>query len=93
MILAGAQLVRAALGPVSQLLSITGNHYASLFVSMFATALMFGLNHLLIPQFGLEGAAYTVLAVMSLEALLLSFVVKKRLGINASVFGIFKLIK
>ncbi len=93
MILAAAQVVRAGLGPVSQLLSITGNHYASLYVSIFATALMFVLNYVLIDKYGVNGAAYTVLAVMSIEALLLSIVVKRRLGVNASIFGIFKLIK
>lgn len=93
MILASAQVVRAGFGPVSQLLSITGHHFASLYVSMFATAAMFLLNYLLIPRYGLNGAAYTVLAVMSLEALLLSVVVRRRLGINASIFGIFKRVK
>jgi O-antigen/teichoic acid export membrane protein len=90
LLLAGSQLIRAAAGPVSQILSLTGHHAYCLSVSVLSTLIMLVLNYFLIDHFGLIGAAYTVVCVIALESLLLSIASIRRLGINASVFAFFK---
>lgn len=88
-LLALAQVIRAAAGPLSQMLSLTGHHAYCLSVSLLSAFLMLILNYLLIDRFGLEGAAITVVLVISLEAILLSIASIKRLDINASIFASF----
>ncbi|WP_394754726.1 lipopolysaccharide biosynthesis protein [Crenothrix sp.] len=88
-----AQVIRAAVGPLSQILSLTGHHAYCLFVSILSTLVMLILNYYLISPFGLEGAAFTVVVVISLESILLSYASITRLGIDSSVFGVFYVIK
>ncbi|SJM90929.1 putative Polysaccharide biosynthesis protein [Crenothrix polyspora] len=88
-----AQVIRAAVGPLAQILSLTGHHAYCLFVSILSTLVMLILNYVLIGQFGLVGAAFTVVVVISVESILLSYASITRLGIDSSVFGIFYIIK
>lgn len=88
-LLALAQVIRAAVGPLSQVLSLTGHHGFCLFVSMLSTLIMLILNYFLIGSLGMIGAAFTVVVVISLESILLSSACINRLGIDASVFAIF----
>jgi O-antigen/teichoic acid export membrane protein len=88
-LLALAQVIRAAVGPLAQVLSLTGHHAYCLFVSILSTIVMLVLNVFLIDSFGLVGASITVVAVIALESILLSSACINRLGIDASVFAVF----
>lgn len=89
-LLALSQVIRAAVGPLALILSLTGHHAYCLIVSVLSTLVMLALNYFLIEKFGLMGAAFTVVFVITLESLLLSVASIRRLGINASVFAFFK---
>ena len=92
-ILSVSQVVRAAVGPLSQMLSVTGHHSYCLVVAVVSILLMLGLNYWLIGTYGVIGAAIVVVAVISFEALLLTIACKKYLRLNASIFAIFSLKK
>jgi len=87
LLIAASQLVLAAMGPVSELLSVSGNQGRSVYVFSAASILTVILNFMLIPLYGVEGAAMTVLAVMTLWAGWMHFLVVKHLKIIPSVFG------
>jgi O-antigen/teichoic acid export membrane protein len=87
MILALAQLVTAAFGPVTQLLSISGYHRHCLYVFFFSLIAMTSLHALMIPRFGLHGAAVSVVLVVLLQSAWLYAIVARRLGIRASVLA------
>ncbi|MGF1479258.1 MAG: flippase [Cyanophyceae cyanobacterium] len=81
------QLVNSATGSVGKLLNMTG-HERDTAVGIGASAVLnIILNAVLIPRFGLEGAACaTAISTIAWNILLFSFV-KKRLGINTTVIG------
>ncbi len=56
-ILAGSQLVNALVGPVGQLMTMTGRQALAAWILGIHALLMVALNFLLIPRYGLEGAA------------------------------------
>jgi len=87
LLIAASQLVLAAMGPVSELLSVSGNQGRCVYVFSAASMLTVILNFVLIPLYGVEGAAFTVLAVMTLWAGWMHFLVVKHLKIIPSVFG------
>ena len=89
MILAVTQLVRSAAGPVLSLMSVTGHQDSCLIV--FASALVAAvvLVFALVPVFGIQGAAVTVLLVTLGWSLWLHHLVVSQLGIRPSIFGIF----
>ncbi len=87
LILAVSQLVLAAIGPVDVLLSITGHQ--DYCVKVFALALLatIVLNLVLVPRFGLIGAASAVLIVVLFWASWLHTLVVRHLQIQPSVFA------
>ena len=89
MILAAAQLLRSAAGPVMSLMAVTGHQDSCLIV--FASALVAAviLAFLLVPLFGIEGAAITVLIVTLGWSVWLHRLVVSHLGIRPSIFGVF----
>lgn len=72
---------RSAFGPCESLLTMSGNE--RICVAVFATALVSNvvLNMILIPLYGLTGAAIATATSMLIEATLLTLTVYKRLGI------------
>jgi O-antigen/teichoic acid export membrane protein len=85
-ILAGAQLVNALAGSVGILMSMTGHQNAVSVVLAFAAALNVGLNFVLIPRYGLVGAAVaTGLATVAWNVTL-AVMVRRRLGIRSTAF-------
>ena len=84
-ILAIAQLLGAIVGPVSQLLSMTGHQNSCMYVFFCALVLMLALNHLLIGSFGIKGAAVAVALTFLVQSGWLYILVIRRLGINPSV--------
>jgi O-antigen/teichoic acid export membrane protein len=80
-------VARASVGPAESLLTMTGNQNVCALVYALTLALNIGLNVLLIPQFGLWGAAIATTVAMCFEAASLSFTVWLRLGIVMTILA------
>ncbi len=76
-ILASAQFMQATLSSVGFVLSMTSKYSAELPLLLVALMINFGLNYLLIPQYGLLGAASATLIALSIGNILRIFVVYK----------------
>lgn len=81
-VLAGLVL-RAATGPVEFLLNVTGHHRDTMRVYALAALASIGLNLILIPAFGIVGAAMATYIAMLGGNAYLYVLVKKRLGVSA----------
>jgi len=87
LILAIGLIVRASFGPLEFVLNVLGQQKASAMVLFSAVLINIGLNFLLIPRFGLEGAAAaTTLTVVYVCGLLFG-VAKLRLGLHPFIVG------
>ena len=80
-------VARSAVGPAESLLTMTGNQNVCAFVYAVTLALNIALSVMLIPAFGLWGAAIATTASMAFEAVALSFTVWRRLGIVMAIFA------
>ncbi|PYE88974.1 lipopolysaccharide biosynthesis protein [Phyllobacterium leguminum] len=80
-------IARASVGPAESLLNMSGNQ--NVCAALYAVALFINvaLNMLLIPRFGLVGAALATAIAMVFEASALSLMVHRRLGIPMFVFA------
>jgi len=87
LVLAMSQLVLAAIGPVEVLLSVTGFQDRCLQVFALALLLTAILNLLLVPRFGIIGAATAVLLVVLFWAIWLLTLVVRHLEIDPSLFA------
>ena len=85
-ILAVGPLARATVGPVERLLNMVGEQRACAVVYGSAFAVNIALCVLLIPLFGVAGAAIAISGAMILEAALLYGVAKQRLGLHVFVW-------
>ena len=83
-LLALAQLVQAAVGPVTALLTVTGHQRRCLPPFASALGVLVLLITLLVPQFGIEGAAASVLAVTVGWSTWLHKLARDHLGIRPS---------
>ncbi len=85
-VLVAGVVARASVGPAESLLTMSGNQ--NVCAAVYAVMLTFnvGLNILLIPQYGLWGAAAATGLAMGFEAAALAFIVWRRLGIVMAVF-------
>jgi len=82
-ILSLGQLANVALGPVALLLLMSG-HERDAARTLGATALVVaGLNAILIPRWGVTGAAAATAATVTLRSLLLGYLVPRRVGVRA----------
>ena len=85
LLLAGANLIRTAIGPGALVLNMTG-HQTDCAWAYFAAALVnVAGNLLLIPRFGLPGAAFSTAVTMIGADLFLRLRVGRRLGLDPSV--------
>ncbi|MGH8501848.1 MAG: polysaccharide biosynthesis C-terminal domain-containing protein [Gammaproteobacteria bacterium] len=87
-VLAAAQLINVGAGSVGMILNMTGYERQSAWGVAVAAALNVVLNFLLIPQFGIEGAAVATGISVMLWNLLLLYWVRRRLGLRASALGV-----
>jgi O-antigen/teichoic acid export membrane protein len=80
-------LARASVGPSERLLNMVGQQRACamIYACAFATNLVLCL--VLIPRFGLIGAAASTATAIVVESTLLFVVTKRRLGLHIFVFG------
>ena len=85
-ILAVGPLARATVGPVERLLNMVGEQRACavVYASAFATNIV--LCVVLIPLFGVAGAAVAISGAMILEAALLYAMAKQRLGLHGFIW-------
>ncbi len=79
-------LVRATVGPAESLLSMANQQGIAAIVYLGTFILNVALNFLLIPHFGLTGAACATAIALMTEATGLFFATRWRLGINCSIF-------
>lgn len=86
MILVTGQLLNAACGPVGVVLTMSGHQGAAAAVLTGAAFLNVTLNAVLIPLFGMEGAAAASTITIGCWNLMLVAIAFRRLGVNTSVF-------
>ena len=87
LILTVAQVVRAAIGPVGEILSVTGHQNQCLLVYAVSFVAMIGLNAVLLRPFGVLGGAFAVLAVTAFSSLWLHWIVVRGAGVRPSILA------
>ena len=78
-------IARAAVGPSESLLTMAGHERVCALAYGGALAVNLTLNMVLIPAYGLMGAAIATAIALCVEAVLLSYTVKRRLGITMMI--------
>jgi O-antigen/teichoic acid export membrane protein len=86
-ILLAGILAKALVGPGEVLLMMAGKQRLCAYLYGIALAANLGLDILLIPQLGIEGAAIATASAMGVEALLLHLAVRRSLGIVLFAFA------
>jgi O-antigen/teichoic acid export membrane protein len=87
LILLVGQVVNAGCGPVAQLLNMTGYEKYTLRGVGVSTILNVVLNVILIPKYGIAGAAVASALTLVGWNLILVYFVARELGINSSVIN------
>lgn len=87
-VLAASQVAIALCGSVGFLLTMTGHQREALWVIAGSAALTLLLNLVLIPRFGLVGAAVGTMVATFARSLALSVLVRLRLQVRATAFGV-----
>ncbi|MEN8259678.1 MAG: polysaccharide biosynthesis C-terminal domain-containing protein [Pseudomonadota bacterium] len=87
LVLIATQVVRAMIGPVAQLLGITGHQDKSLAACAASIVAILILDALLVPGFGIVGASLSALAVTTLSSLWMLRLVVRHIGVVPAVFG------
>jgi len=86
-ILCLGQLVNAGMGSVGLLLNMTGYERDTAMGVGIAAAVNVVLNTILIPLWGIEGAAIATVAGLIIWNIILLMRVRKKLGLNSTAFG------
>lgn len=86
-LLATGYLISVSFGPVGFLMSLTGHQNQISLVMGLSALVNICLNLVLIPKWGLFGAAFATMITMILWNVWLAILVKKYLGINSFVFA------
>jgi len=81
-ILLAGILVKALVGPAEVLLTMADKQMLCVYLYVITLVANIGLNIILIPHFGIEGAAIAGAVAMTVEALLLHVAVRRTLGIT-----------
>jgi O-antigen/teichoic acid export membrane protein len=87
LVVLGGLVLRSATGPVEFLLNVTGHHRDTMRVYAVAALASIGLNLVLIPAFGIIGAAIATYTAMLGGNAYLYVLVRRRLGVSAFVFA------
>lgn len=90
LILVCSQAVNSLCGPVGFLLAMTGHQMQSLRILALVTVLNIVLNLVLIPSFGMVGAAVATAITVVLWNLLMLRFVRGHMGIDSSVLVLFR---
>jgi len=86
-ILATGLLARASIGPVERLLTMLGEQRICAAVYCVAFMLNLALCFILIPTYGIEGAAISTTTALMFESVLLFVVTRRRLKLHAFIWG------
>nr|MDJ0644272.1 polysaccharide biosynthesis C-terminal domain-containing protein [Erythrobacter sp.] len=87
-VLAGAKLIQGAFGPLIQVVTITGNHNRCLPVFAASIVLSLGSSAILIPQYGIEGGAFSVFVATLVSNVWIYRIVVKRVQVDPSVLSL-----
>ena len=74
-------IIRASVGQASDLLIVLGHQWANMFISGGALAFNIVFSIVLIPQYGITGAAMATLITFAIRAIILTIVAKKLTGL------------
>lgn len=85
-ILVLGQLVNVSVGPVGHLVDLTGHHRAGIYVRAVALLVAITAALVLIPAFGILGAAIASTLAMVIWNLALYIIVVKRIGLRPSIY-------
>jgi hypothetical protein len=77
----------AAIGPIERLLNMLGEQRICAMVYACAFAINLGLCIVLIPHFGMVGAAISTASALIIETIMLYIVTKNRLGFHVFVWA------
>ena len=80
-------LPHAAVGPAERLLNMLGERRQCAFTYAAAFAINLVLCVMLIPRFGIEGAAIATSSALVMESIALYLVAKRRLGFHVFILG------
>ena len=80
-------LAKASVGPGEVLLTMAGEQALCVKLYAFALAANIGLNVILVPLYGIEGAAFAAAGAMFIEAILLHVTVRLKLSIVLFAFA------
>ncbi|MGD8589297.1 MAG: oligosaccharide flippase family protein [Chromatiales bacterium] len=83
-----AQMIRAIGGIAAEFLAVTGHQDRCLPVFTIALIATVALNSLLVPTFGLTGAAVSVVLVITASTIWLNVLVLRYLGVAPSIFAV-----
>lgn len=87
-ILLGGQLINALCGSVGYVMTMSGHHKPAALIFLVTLGINIGLNALLIPAYGLNGAAIaTSVSIIFWNLLQLLYVIR-RLNLNPSIFSL-----
>ncbi|HDL16880.1 MAG TPA: lipopolysaccharide biosynthesis protein [Rhizobiales bacterium] len=86
-VLAIGLLARASVGPAERLLNMVGEQRRCSLVFLTAFAVNLVLCFMLIPYFGLLGAAISLATALAVESVLLFIVIKRRLGLHIWIWN------
>ena len=89
-ILCGALLVRSIFGPASLVLSIHDKPFASLPAVALGLVSLVVLNYLLVPSYGLNGAAWAALGSITIWSIALWFTALKFAKVDVSIYSALK---
>jgi len=87
LILSVGLLARASVGPAERLLLMVGQQRACAAVYGAAFVVSLALCLLLVPRFGIHGAAAASASALIVESALLFAVIRRRLGLHAFIWG------
>ncbi len=86
LILGGGQLVLAAAGPAARLLSVSGHQDSALVSSLSALVIAVVLIAILVPVYGVTGAAVAATVDMAIWSIWMRQLVKRHTGVKPGIF-------
>lgn len=87
LVLLAAKVVNALTGSVGAVLSMTGNHAVAARVIAVAAIVNVGLNAILVPRFGMVGAAAATAFSIMLWNVAMFLEARRRVGLNTTIFA------
>ncbi len=87
LVLAVSQLVIALTGAGAGILNATGHQDRCLLVFMSVLVILVALNIVLVPMFGILGAAVALVIAITIRQLWLNAIVIQRIGVRPSIFS------